>query len=81
MIEQAKNVKQRAFAAAGRTDDRVHRSRLESERNAAQSMDAFLLLTEKALDVVATKTDFVRHTLDPRRVATGGSRPARRAGT
>ena len=31
MIEQTKNVKQRALAAAGWTDDRVHRSRLESE--------------------------------------------------
>ena len=31
MIEQTKDVKQRTLAAAGWTDDRVHRSRLESE--------------------------------------------------
>ena len=31
MIEQTEDVKQRALAAAGWTDDRVHRSRLERE--------------------------------------------------
>jgi hypothetical protein len=44
-------------------------------------MDAFLFLTEVALDPFATETDFVRHWLDPLSDVTGGSCPARWAGT
>ena len=73
MIEQAEDIKQGAFPTAGRADDRVDRARFQRERNPAQRMHAFLLFAEVTLDRFAAQTDFVRHTLEPRRVAIGGS--------
>ena len=40
VIEQTKDVKQRAFAAAGRTDDRMDGARFEIERDSAQRVHA-----------------------------------------
>src|SRR6266566_4729597 len=80
-IEQTQNIEQRALAAARRADNSVDAARLEIERDATQRVDALLLFAQITLDRFATETDSRIHTLDPRRVTTGGSSAARRAGT
>ncbi len=61
LIEQTQNVKQRALAAAGRTDDRVHRAALELERHPAQRVHARIVLAQKAFDAFATERNFGVH--------------------
>ena len=52
MIEQAEDIKQRAFAAARWADHRVHGAGLEIQRNAAQCVDARFIFAEIALNAV-----------------------------
>src|SRR5207245_2149836 len=80
-IEQTENVEQRALAASRWADNGVDAAGLEIERDAAQRMHARFLLSEIPLNLVAAETNVSIHTLEPRRVATGGSSAARRAGT
>ena len=81
LIEQAENIKKRAFSAAGWSDNRVNRSRLKLQRDAAQCVHARFIFSEITLDLLTAEANFRIHTLDPRSVATGGSSAARRAGT
>src|SRR5881227_45482 len=80
-IEETENIEQRALAAARWADNSVDAAWLEIERDPAQRMDALLLFAQITLDRFATEAKFRIHTLDPRRVTTGGSSAARRAGT
>jgi hypothetical protein len=61
LIEEAKNVEERAFAAAGWAYNGVDRAALELERDAAQGVDAILVLAEISLDPFAAKRDFRFH--------------------
>ena len=45
VIEQSQDIKQSTLAAAGWTDDRVHRAAFELERDSAQSMHPRIILT------------------------------------
>ena len=61
LIEQAENVKESAFSAAGRSDDCVDRAALELQRHAAECVDPIFVFTEIALDPFATERDFRVH--------------------
>src|SRR6266550_2429249 len=54
---------------------------LENEPDKLAAFMCQLIIAQKALDRFATEANFRIHTLDPRRVTTGGSSAARRAGT
>src|SRR6266513_2304553 len=80
-VEQTENIEQRALAAARWADNSVDAAWLQIERDTAQRMDALLLFAQVTLERFATEANFRIHRLDPRRVTTGGSSAARRAGT
>ena len=61
VIEQTENIKQRAFAAAGRTDHGVDRAALELERHPAQRVDPRIFLAEIAFDPFAAQRNFGFH--------------------
>jgi hypothetical protein len=71
VVEQPKNVEQRAFAAARRSDYCVQAACFNIERNAAQCVNALFLFAEVTLEVAATERNFAVHKLDPRSVSTG----------
>ena len=79
MIEQAKDIKQRALSAAGGTDDGMNSSWSNVEGYSAQGVHARFIFAEIAFYVAATERKF--HRLEPRNVTTGGRLAARRAGT
>src|ERR1700737_978971 len=79
-VEQAENVKERAFAAAGWTDHSVQTASFDIERNTTKGVHAFFLPPEITFDVAAAERNIVFHKLDPRSVSTGASSAARRAG-
>ena len=75
MIEQTKNVKQSALAAAGRADHRMDRACFEIERNPAQSMHALFLFAEVTLEIPSTAREIssvIRLTLAASRPAEAG---------
>ena len=80
MIKQAKDVKERAFPAAGRAHHRVNSSGSNIKRNSTQRVHAGFILTQVAFDVATTQRKVRCHMLEPRRVTTGGKLAARRAG-
>src|SRR4051812_19005960 len=82
MIEQSENVKKGALTAAGRSNHRMHAAGLELQSDTAQSVHARFVFAEIALDVFAgEKRSAAVHTLEPRKVETGGRLAARCAGT
>ena len=60
-VEQAQQVKQRALAAAGRTDHGVNLAALRLEGDALEHVHPALPLAEGAVDVGAAKRDVVRN--------------------
>src|SRR5436309_15284001 len=71
-VEQAKNVEQRALAAARRADNGVDTSGLDLQGHAAERVHALLIFAQVPFDGCATKAGFRVH-LDPRIVTTGCS--------
>ena len=63
VIEKSEDVKQSALTAAGRAHDRMDGPALELERDAAQRMDARVLLAQKAFDPFAAQRNFGLHDL------------------
>ena len=61
LIEKTENIKERAFPAAGRSDDGMHGPALELQRHAAQRVDTIFIFSEIALDPFATERDFRLH--------------------
>src|ERR1700730_15012153 len=81
VVEQAKYIYERALAASGRAHDRVSGPRRYVQRDAAERVDARFVFAQIALDSFTTQRSTRDHTLEPRKVTTGGSAAARRAGT
>ena len=61
LIKQAKNIKQRAFAAARRAHHRMDRPPLELERNPSQSVHARIVFAQEAFDALATERNLGVH--------------------
>ena len=58
VIEQAEDIKKRAFPAAGRTNDRVNGTGLKIERDAAKGVHARFVFAEVTLEIAAAQCGF-----------------------
>src|SRR5438477_11876249 len=73
MIKESEDIQERALSASRRTDDGVNSSRCNIERNSAERVHARFIFAQVAFDIATTQSNVWRHTLEPRKVVTGGS--------